>query len=108
MRRATPQPWADAIAPPCTMGGSELMCADSDCGHVDAWLPALKRRRTKLIQARDNDTLGKLCVRYGNTSANDLRDLNPGLVADGFGKRADARLRRDTQVCVYCDDDDDE
>ena len=84
------------------------MCADSDCSNVDAWLPALKRRRTKLIQARDNDTLGKLCVRYGNTSANDLRDLNPGLVADGFGKRADARLRRDTQVCVYCDDDDDE
>ena len=107
VRRLIPeaQPWADSISAPGAHGAE---CVDTDCSDVEAWLPDLKRRRTKLIQARDNDTIGRLCVRYGNTSANDLRKLNPELVADGFGQRSEARLRRNTQVCVYCDDDDDD
>ncbi len=106
VRRLIPQvqPWADSISAPDAPGAE---CADTDCSDIEAWLPNLKRRRTKLIQARDNDTIGRLCVRYGNTSANDLRQLNPELVADGFGHRSEARLRRNTQVCVYCSDSDD-
>ncbi|MAP24952.1 MAG: hypothetical protein CMM87_05400 [Rickettsiales bacterium] len=106
VRRLIPeaQPWVDAIAAP---DGATVVGTDTECSDVETWLPALKRRRTKLILARDNDTIGRLCVRYGSTSANDLRELNPELVSNGFGVRVDARLRRNTQVCVYCDDDDD-
>ena len=105
IRRLIPQaqPWVDAIAEAPGVGGAMPECSD-----VEAWLPGLQRRRTKLVQARDNDTMGRLCFRYGATSANDLRTLNPELVADGFGHRPDARLRRGTQVCVYCSDSDDD
>ena len=68
-------------------------------------LPPVKRARTTMtILARDNDTIGRLCFRYPCTSANELRALNPALLADGFGKRADTRLRKGTEVIVYDND----
>ena len=82
-----------------------LACAEWTDHHDAVVLPPPKRARiTVVVAARDNDTMGRLCYRYPSTSANDLRALNPDLMADGFGRRADTRLRKGTQVTVYRDD----
>ena len=83
--------------------------ADDDITQSALMLPPTKRARTTLtVTSRDNDTIGRLCFRYPCTSANELRALNPKLLADGFGKRAETRLRKGTQVIVYDNDNTDE
>ena len=88
--------------------GARPWCAGADWEDImDIAPPPPKRARTTVvIAARDNDTVGRLCFRYPSTSANDLRTLNPALLKDGFGKRADTRLRKGTQVVVYQDGED--
>lgn len=59
-------------------------------------------RTTRQVLAKNNDTVGKLCERYPDTSARDMLRLNPELARDGFGQR-NKRLRDGTPVFVYAD-----
>ena len=54
---------------------------------------------THAVSAKNNDTVGKLCEGYPDTSARDLLRLNPALVQDGFGERG-KKLREGTRVVV--------
>lgn len=68
------------------------------CLETPTWM-GRANGATHAVSAKNNDTVGKLCERYPDTSARDLLRLNPGLVEDGFGERG-KKLREGTRVVV--------
>ena len=59
--------------------------------------PPLRKRRK--IKAQENDTAGTIAARY-NCTVKEIEELNPNLVAEGFGSPRGGKLRRGTAVVV--------
>ena len=88
------------------IGGDALLELLKDYGAVrnlHAEPPLLEQpptdRMRRKIKAQENDTAGTIAARY-NCTAKEIEELNPNLVAEGFGSPRGGKLRRGTAVVV--------